>query len=153
MIDLGEILKGQPPGGLIGVILRALGLLGHGGGLTDHQAGMAKYDYLQQGGDPEKVVSPERFAALRRGGPSALDAMPNATRPDGSIAAGYKPTAQALREGLIEKAAVPTVQGAEARGIRTVSSGVDRKSGDPYAIGVGLDGKVREVRGRRLTPT
>lgn len=152
MIDLSSITQGREPGGLIGVILRALGLL-KGGPMTGVQAGRVKLDYLLGGGDPDKVVSPERLSALRRGGPSALASMPSSTRPDGSIAAGYKPTAQALREGLIEPAAVETVKGAERAGIRTVSSGVDRKTGNPFAIGIGPDGQVREIRGRRKTPT
>ncbi len=152
MIDLSSLGQGHEPGGLIGVILRALGLL-KGGPMTGAQAGHAKLSYLLGGGDPEKVVSPERYAALKRGGPSALMSMPASTRPDGSIAAGYKPTAAALREGMIEPAAVATVKDAERAGIRTVSSGVDRKTGNPFAIGVGPDGQVREFRGRRKAPT
>lgn len=150
MIDLENL---KQPGGVIGVILRALGLLGNGGALTGEQAGAAKLSYLLGGGDPSKVVSPERFDALRRGGPSALFAMPTSRRADGSIAAGYKPTAQALREGLIERGAIDTVRGAEASGIRTVSSGMDRKTGQPYAIGVAPGGGVLEVQGRRRKPT
>lgn len=149
MIDLGN----QQPGGLIGVILRALGLLGNGGALSQQQAGKAKLSYLLGGGDPDKVVSPERFAALRHGGPSALLSMPASTRGDGSIAAGYKPTSQALREGLIEPGAIDTVRGAEASGIRTVSSGMDRATKQPFAIGVNSSGRVVEVRGRVRKPT
>lgn len=152
MIDLPDLNGGSGPGGLIGVIMRALGLL-KGGPMTGAQAGRVKLDYLLGGGDPEKVVSPERYAALKRGGPSALLAMPASKRADGSIAAGYKPTATALRQGLIEPAAIDTVKGAERAGLRTVSSGVDRRTGNPFAIGVGPDGQVREIRGRRKAPT
>lgn len=152
MIDLSSIIRDAQPGGIVGVILRALGLL-KGGAMTGEQAGRAKLSYLLGGGDPSKVVSPERLDALRSGGPSALMSMPASRRADGSIAAGYKPTSQALREGLIEPAAIDTVKGAERAGIRTVSSGVDRRTGNPYAIGVGPDGQVREVTSRRRVPT
>jgi hypothetical protein len=63
-------------------------------------------------------------------------------RPDGTIAEGYKPTAQALAEGIIETPAIPAVKEAQRLGIETVSSGTDKATGVGFAIGRNKDGKV-----------
>lgn len=120
------------------------------GGVTEAAVGEAKAEYVRRGGDPAKVFSPERAAAVRGQTPEeaarTLAALPPERRPDGSIAAGYKPTTDALREGLIEPAAVETVKAATVEGVKTFSSGVDA-AGTPYAIGIDPAGKVVEVQG------
>jgi hypothetical protein len=71
-----------------------------------------------------------------------VDAMGAIRRPDGTIAEGYKPTAQALAEGIIETPAIPAVKEAQRLGIETVSSGTDKATGVGFAIGRNKDGKV-----------
>jgi hypothetical protein len=128
--------------------------------LSQEEAGnLTKAEYLASGGKPEEVISPERKtildqetqrqlqagatpqqASVEAG--KALDAMGTIRRPDGTIAEGYKPTAQALSEGIIEKAAIPAVKEAQRLGIETVSSGTDKDTGVGFAIGRNKDGKV-----------
>jgi hypothetical protein len=114
---------------------------------------------LASGGAPEDVISPEREAVLQQetqrqlqAGATpqqasieagrAVDAMGTIRRPDGTIAEGYKPTAQALAEGIIETPAIPAVKEAQRLGIETVSSGTDKDTGVGFAIGRNKDGKV-----------
>ena len=128
--------------------------------LSQEEAGnLTKAEYLASGGKPEEVISPERKAILDQEtqrqlqagatpqqasveAGKALDAMGTIRRPDGTIAEGYKPTAQALSEGIIEKAAIPAVKEAQRLGIETVSSGTDKNTGVGFAIGRNKDGKV-----------
>jgi len=128
--------------------------------LSQEEAGnLTKADYLASGGAPEDVISPERKAILDQEtqrqlqagatpqqasieAGKAVDAMGTIRRPDGTIAEGYKPTAQALAEGIIEKAAIPAVKEAQRLGIETVSSGTDKNTGVGFAIGRNKDGKV-----------
>lgn len=128
--------------------------------LSQEEAGnLTKAEYLASGGKPEDVISPERKALLDQEtqrqlqagatpqqasieAGKALDAMGTIRRPDGTIAEGYKPTAQALAEGIIEKAAIPAVKEAQRLGIETVSSGTDKATGVGFAIGRNKDGKV-----------
>jgi len=128
--------------------------------LSQEEAGnLTKADYLASGGKPEEVISPERKAILDQEtqrqlqagatpqqasieAGKAVDAMGTIRRPDGTIAEGYKPTAQALAEGIIEKAAIPAVKEAQRLGIETVSSGTDKDTGVGFAIGRNKDGKV-----------
>lgn len=128
--------------------------------LSQEEAGnLTKADYLAAGGRPEDVISPERKALLDQETQRQLqagatpqqasieagkvvDAMGTIRRPDGTIAEGYKPTAQALAEGIIEKAAIPAVKEAQRLGIETVSSGTDKNTGVGFAIGRNKDGKV-----------
>lgn len=128
--------------------------------LSQEEAGnLTKAEYLASGGKPEEVISPERKAILDQEtqrqlqagltpqqasveAGKALDAMGTIRRPDGTIAEGYKPTAQALAKGIIEKAAIPAVKEAQRLGIETVSSGTDKDTGVGFAIGRNKDGKV-----------
>lgn len=128
--------------------------------LTQEEAGnLTKAEYLASGGKPEDVISPEREAVLQQEtqrqlqagatpqqasveAGKALDAMGTIRRPDGTIAEGYKPTAQALAEGIIETPAIPAVKEAQRLGIETVSSGTDKDTGFGFAIGRNKDGKV-----------
>ena len=128
--------------------------------LSQEDAGnLIKADYLASGGAPEDVISPEREAVLQQetqrqlqAGATpqqasieagrAVDAMGTIRRPDGTIAEGYKPTAQALAEGIIETPAIPAVKEAQRLGIETVSSGTDKATGVGFAIGRNKDGKV-----------
>ena len=128
--------------------------------LSQEDAGnLTKADYLASGGAPEDVISPEREAVLQQetqrqlqagatpqqasiGAGRAVDAMGTIRRPDGTIAEGYKPTAQALAEGIIETPAIPAVKEAQRLGIETVSSGTDKDTGVGFAIGRNKDGKV-----------
>lgn len=128
--------------------------------LSQEDAGnLTKADYLASGGAPEDVISPEREAVLQQetqrqlqAGATpqqasieagrAVDAMGTIRRPDGTIAEGYKPTAQALAEGIIETPAIPAVKEAQRLGIETVSSGTDKNTGVGFAIGRNKDGKV-----------
>jgi len=128
--------------------------------LSSEEAGnLTKADYLASGGKPEDVISPERKAILDQEtqrqlqagatpqqasieAGKSVDAMGTIRRPDGTIAEGYKPTAQALAEGIIEKAAIPAVKEAQRLGIETVSSGTDKNTGVGFAIGRNKDGKV-----------
>jgi len=128
--------------------------------LSQEEAGnLTKAEYLASGGKPEDVISPERKsildqetqrqlqagatpqqASIEAG--KAVDAMGTIRRPDGTIAEGYKPTAQALAEGIIETPAIPAVKEAQRLGIETVSSGTDKATGVGFAIGRNKDGKV-----------
>jgi hypothetical protein len=128
--------------------------------LTQEEAGnLTKAEYLSSGGAPGDVISPEREAVLQQEtqrqlqagatpqqasieAGKALDAMGTIRRPDGTIAEGYKPTAQALAEGIIETPAIPAVKEAQRLGIETVSSGTDKDTGFGFAIGRNKDGKV-----------
>lgn len=128
--------------------------------LSQEDAGnLTKADYLAAGGAPEDVISPEREAVLQQEtqrqlqagatpqqasieAGKAVDAMGTIRRPDGTIAEGYKPTAQALAEGIIETPAIPAVKEAQRLGIETVSSGTDKATGVGFAIGRNKDGKV-----------
>jgi len=128
--------------------------------LSQEEAGnLTKADYLASGGAPEDVISPERKAVLQQEtqrqlqagatpqqasieAGKAVDAMGTIRRPDGTIAEGYKPTAQALAEGIIETPAIPAVKEAQRLGIETVSSGTDKATGVGFAIGRNKDGKV-----------
>jgi hypothetical protein len=128
--------------------------------LSQEEAGnLTKADYLASGGAPEDVISPEREAVLQQEtqrqlqagatpqqasieAGKAVDAMGAIRRPDGTIAEGYKPTAQALAEGIIETPAIPAVKEAQRLGIETVSSGTDKATGVGFAIGRNKDGKV-----------
>ena len=128
--------------------------------LSQEDAGnLTKADYLASGGAPEDVISPEREAVLQQEtqrqlqagatpqqaaieAGKAVDAMGTIRRPDGTIAEGYKPTAQALAEGIIEKPAIPAVKEAQRLGIETVSSGTDKDTGIGFAIGRNKAGKV-----------
>ena len=128
--------------------------------LSQEEAGnLTKAEYLASGGKPEEVISPERKAILDQEtqrqlqagatpqqasveAGKALDAMGTIRRPDGTIAEGYKPTAQALAEGIIETPAIPAVKEAQRLGIETVSSGTDKDTGFGFAIGRNKDGKV-----------
>ena len=128
--------------------------------LSNEDAGnLTKADYLAAGGKPEEVISPERQAVLQQEtqrqlqagatpqqasieAGKAVDAMGTIRRPDGTIAEGYKPTAQALAEGIIEQAAIPAVKEAQKFGIETVSSGTDKATGIGFAIGRNKEGKV-----------
>jgi hypothetical protein len=128
--------------------------------LSQEEAGnLTKAEYLASGGAPEDVISPEREAVLQQEtqrqlqagatpqqasieAGKAVDAMGTIRRPDGTIAEGYKPTAQALSEGIIETPAIPAVKEAQRLGIETVSSGTDKATGVGFAIGRNKDGKV-----------
>jgi hypothetical protein len=123
---------------------------------------LTKARYLASGGKPEDVISPERESVLRAetqrqlqagatpeqaalAAGQAVDRMGAIRRPDGTIAEGFKPTEQALREGIIEKPAIPAVQEAQKLGIETVSSGTDKDTGGGFAIGKTKDGKLVRV--------
>ncbi len=128
--------------------------------LSQEEAGnLTKADYLAAGGAPEDVISPDREAVLQQEtqrqlqagatpqqasieAGKAVDAMGTIRRPDGTIAEGYKPTAKALAEGIIETPAIPAVKEAQRLGIETVSSGTDKATGVGFAIGRNKDGKV-----------
>lgn len=128
--------------------------------LSQEEAGnLTKAEYLASGGAPEDVISPEREAVLQQEtqrqlqagatpqqaaieAGKAVDAIGTIRRPDGTIAEGYKPTEQALAEGIIEKPAIPAVKEAQRLGIETVSSGTDKNTGIGFAIGRNKAGKV-----------
>lgn len=116
----------------------------------EEEAGEIKAAAVEAGvARPEEVYSPERVKvvedAIARGEDphAALAATPPERRPDGSIAAPFKPTEQALAEGIIEPGAVPAVEKAQAEGVRTVSSGV--RDGVGFAIGADAQGKPVRV--------
>ena len=123
---------------------------------------VTKAEYIASGGRPEDVISPEREAVLRsenqkqlQAGASqeqaavaagrAVDAMGPIRRPDGTIAEGFKPTEQALAEGVIEQPAIPAVREAQRLGIETVSSGTDKETGGGFAIGKDRAGKLVRI--------
>jgi len=123
---------------------------------------LIKAQYIASGGKPEDVISPEREAVLRaetqiqlqagatpeqaaRAAGEAVDAMGAIKRPDGTIAEGFRPTEQALAEGIIEKPAIPAVREAQKLGIETVSSGTDKETGGGFAIGKDKNGKLVRI--------
>lgn len=109
------------------------------------EAGNIKAEYIAGGGDPDDVYSPERLAALSHGGPLALLRSDSQTRTDGSVAAPYVPTELALAKNMIEPGAVPAVTAALNDGINTVSSGMDKQTGQGFAIGRNRDGQIVKV--------
>ena len=109
------------------------------------EAGNIKAEYIAGGGDPDDVFSPERLAALSHGGPLALLRSDSMTRTDGSMAAPYVPTELALAKNMIEPGAVPAVTAALNDGINTVSSGMDKQTGQGFAIGRNRDGQIVKV--------
>ena len=113
--------------------------------LGEDEASRTKREYVEQGGKPEDVYSPERLQTLVEQGPAALAAEPPLKRQDGSIAGPTLPTEEALAKGLIEKNAEPAVRKAMAEGVETVSSGFDREKGVGFAVGRDEDGKVVRV--------
>jgi hypothetical protein len=127
-----------------------------------------KRDYVSQGGNPLDVYSPERADLLSKeinknlqAGMSQQDAMfkatdtleafPPETRPDGSISAGYAPTEEAIKNGMIQPEALPAVRKAMSEGILTVSSGYDKDKEVGFAVGRAKDGRV--VRVEEKPPT
>ncbi|NBW11263.1 MAG: hypothetical protein EBR82_24855 [Caulobacteraceae bacterium] len=115
------------------------------GFIPDDPASQTKLEYVEQGGKPEDVYSPERAKILVEQGPEALIAEPPLKRGDGSIAGPTLPTEEALAKGLIEKRAEPAVKKALEEGVDTVSSGYDQEKGVGFAVGRGKDGKVVRV--------
>lgn len=127
-----------------------------------------KRDYVAQGGNPLDVYAPERADFLNnelnkniQSGLSpkdallkatdALEALPPETRPDGSISAGYAPTEEAIKKGLIQPEALPAVRKAMDEGVLTVSSGFDKEKGVGFAVGKAKDGQI--VRIEEKPPT
>ena len=108
------------------------------------EAGQIKQQYLEEGGDPSDVISPERMDTLMVGGPQALENEGPMQRPDGSIAASYVPTDIALQNGLIEEGAVPAVLAGLMGGVNTVSSGIG-KDGRGFAVGRDQNGAVVRI--------
>ncbi|NDG03056.1 MAG: hypothetical protein EB119_07665, partial [Synechococcaceae bacterium WBB_34_004] len=109
------------------------------------EASNIKREYVDQGGKPEDVYSPERAKVLMEQGPEALMAEPPIKRGDGSIAGPTIPTEEALAKGLIEKRAEPAVRKAIENGVNTVSSGYDQERGVGFAVGRDKDGQVVRV--------
>lgn len=104
------------------------------------EAGRIRQEYVDAGGRPEDVYSPERIQAVMQGRLGELAGA--SARGDGSIAGPYVPTELALAAGLIEPRAVPAVVEATNKGINTVSSGVDPERGVGFAIGRAPSGHV-----------
>ena len=127
------------------IIRLAKSLYGREYGRLADEASAVKAQYVASGGDPLDVYSPERMAALANGGPRELLSMKSKMRDDGSIAAPFVPTPLALSKNMIQKEAVPAVQSAMKSGVKTVSSGIDRKSGEGFAIGKDPIGNVVKV--------
>ena len=65
-------------------------------------------------------------------------------RPDGTIAAGFKPTKQAKADGIIEEKALPAVEAAQAKGVTTVASNTTPQGGG-VAIGANPQGQTVKV--------
>ena len=129
------------------IIRLAKNIYGRDFGRLNKEAGDTKLQYMQAGGDPADVASPERLAALANGGPSKLLSMKSLMRDDGTIAAPFVPTPLALAANLIEPAAVPVVKAAMKSGIKTVSSGTDPNTGVGFAIGKDEAGQIVKVKG------
>jgi len=127
-----------------------------------------KRDYVSQGGNPLDVYAPERADFLNnelnkniQSGLSkeeamlkatdALEALPPETRPDGSISAGYAPTEEAIKKGMVQPEALQAVRKAQAQGVLTVSSGFDKEKGVGFAVGRAKDGKVVRIEERPPT--
>lgn len=127
------------------IIRLARALYGQKLGAMMADAGRIKHDYVQSGGDPDDVYSPERIAALAHGGPLALLRSDANTRSDGSVAAPYVPTELALATNMIEPSAIPAVVAAMNDGITTVSSGVDKQTGRGFAVGRDPNGGIVKV--------
>ena len=108
-------------------------------------AGKVKSEYVQAGGNPLHVYSPEAVDAMTKGGVDGLMNRPLQQRPDGSIDGPYVPTPLALANNMIERRAVPAVAAATKAGIHTVSSGVHPESGIGFAIGRAPSGHVVRV--------
>lgn len=109
------------------------------------EAGRIKSEYLQQGGEPTDVISPERLEhGMEGGGVEGLLDTPPEQRPDGTIAAPYVPTDIAMENGLIEPAAHMAVTRALLDGVNTVSSGTN-PDGSGFAIGRAPSGEVVKV--------
>jgi len=125
------------------------------------EASRVKNDYIAKGGNPRDVLSPERQKVfddeVKRqeaqgatpqqavvAASKAVDQIPPTTRPDGSIAAGFRPTEQAKAEGIIEPKALPAVEAAQARGVTTVSSGTTPQGGG-LAVGKDQAGNTAKV--------
>jgi len=121
-----------------------------------------KRDYVSQGGNPLDVYAPERADLftnelnknLQSGlsqqeamlkATDTLEALPPETRPDGSISAGYAPTEEAIKKGMIQPEALQAVRKAQAQGVLTVSSGFDKEKGVGFAVGKAKDGKVVRI--------
>lgn len=115
------------------------------GFIPDDPASQTKLEYVQNGGRPEDVYSPERLQTLINEGPEALLYEPPIMREDGSIAGPTVPTNEALKNGLIEKKAEPAVIKAMNDGVDTVSSGFDADKGVGFAIGRDKGGDVVRV--------
>lgn len=128
------------------IIRMARALYGPAYDAMSDEASQIKQEYVQQGGDPMHVYSPERMDTLMQEGPEAMMAEPAMERPDGSIAGPYVPTEMALATNMIEPRAVPAVLSALQQGINTVSSGYDEGLGISYAIGRTPDGRVIRVQ-------
>lgn len=109
------------------------------------EAGQIKNEYVQAGGDPLHVYSPERVQAYLGGGMAGLEGAAPEARPDGSIAGPYVPPEMALANNMVERRALPAVLAALADGIHTVSSGVDSGTGMGFAIGRAPSGEVVRV--------
>lgn len=127
------------------IIRLAKSLYGPEYGRLNDEASHTKAQYVQAGGNPEDVYSPERVAALSNGGPRELLAMKSLIRDDGTIAAPFVPTPLALATNMIQPEAVPAVQSAMRSGVKTVSSGIDKESGQGFAIGKDPNGNVVKV--------
>jgi hypothetical protein len=127
-----------------------------------------KRDYVSQGGNPLDVYAPERADLftnelnknLQSGlsqeeailkATDTLEALPPETRPDGSISAGYAPTEEAIKKGMVQPEALQAVRKAQAQGVLTVSSGFDKEKGVGFAVGKAKDGSV--VRIEEKPPT
>ena len=125
------------------------------------EASRVKNDYLARGGNPRDVLSPERQKVfddtLRRrkaegatdeeaalAASDAVDKMGVQQRPDGTIAAGFKPTEQAKADGIIEEKALPAVEAAQAKGVTTVASNTTQQGGG-VAIGSNPQGQTVKV--------
>ncbi len=109
------------------------------------EATRIKQEYVDSGGNPEHVYSPERISAAAGGGLNGLLDSPSEQRQDGSVAGPYVPTEMALAMNMIEPTALPAVQAAMQDGINTVSSGVNRDTGRGFAIGRAPSGQVVRV--------
>jgi hypothetical protein len=127
------------------IIRLAKSLYGREYGRLAKEAGDVKAQYVAAGGEPADVYSPERLAALANGGPRELLSMKSLMRDDATIAAPYVPTPLALSAGLIEPRAEPVVRSAMQSGIKTVSSGIDKETGEGFAIGKDPNGNVVKV--------
>lgn len=115
------------------------------GFIPDDPVSQTKREYVENGGKPEDVYSPERLQTLVEKGPAALIAEPPLKRKDGSIAGPTIPTEDALAKGLIEKRAEPAVIKAMDQGVETVSSGFDKEKGVGFAVGRDKQGEAVRV--------